>query len=258
MKKITAGSIVIILFALLLNACNKDNGTNPPVQNDTGYFPNGDGSTYTYSIEKTDSRGTITTGKRNTEYRGTSVKNGNTYQVQIDSFNIAGASDISLSYFRKTNDTLYYFLDTTGLAAAVPDSLRNYLSLDKEMKFLSFPVTENKSWSVFKLSIVYFIFPIPVLTVEGSYDGAESVTIHLNSGDVNKDAVKLKYTMSLTVPNTLSTTTYTAYAWLVDGIGIVKWQGNGTILNAFTGGGVNLADTTSVITQSLISYDVRQ
>jgi hypothetical protein len=249
--------VVIMFLALLLNACNKNNITNPSVPNDTGYFPNGDGTTYTYSIQKTDSNGTISTGTRNTEYSGSSVKNGITYQVQIDSFNIVGAGDISLSYFRKTNDTLYYYLDTTGLAASIPDSLRNYLSLDKEMKVLSFPVTENKSWSVFKLSAVYLIFNVPVLSVECSYDGTEAVILHLNSGDVTKDAVKLKYTMSLTIPNTTSTT-YTAYTWLVDGIGIVKWQGNSTILNAFTGGGVNLADTTSVITQSLISYNVMQ
>lgn len=257
MKKIIAGFVVIIMIALLLNACNKDNSTNPPAPNDTGYFPNGDGSAYAYSIEKTDSSGSRTAGTRNTEYSGTSVKNGNTYQVQIDSINIAGAADISLSYFRKTNDALYYFLDTAGLATSIPDSLRSYIVLDNEMKVLSFPVTENKSWTVFKLSVVY-LFNIPVLTVDGSYDGTESVTLNLNSGVVSEDAVKLKYTMSLTVPNTLSASTYTAYAWLVDGIGIVKWQGNGTILNAFTGGGVNLADTTSVITQSLISYNVKQ
>jgi hypothetical protein len=161
-----------------------------------------------------------------------------------------------LSYFRKTNDSLFYFLDTTGLAASIPDSLKGYISLDAEMKVLSFPVTENKSWSVFKLSIKYLFFNLNVLTVDASYDGTESVTLHLTSGDVNKDAVKIKYTLNLSIPN-VPITSYTAYAWLVDGIGFVKWQGNGTILNAFTGGGVDLSDTTSVITQSLISYDVK-
>ncbi len=256
MKKLSAGSILIIILALLINACSKDNSTNPPVQNNKGYFPNNDGTKYTYSVEKTDSNGTQTTGTRSTEYSGTEVKNGTTYQVQIDSLNISGFSDISLSYFRKTNDTLFYFLDTTGLSASIPDSLRNLISLDAEMKVLSFPVTENKSWSVFKLSIHYFI-TLPVLTVDATYDGTESVTLHLTSGDLIKDAVKIKYTLSLSVPN-VPFTTYTAYAWLVDGIGIVKWQGNGTILNAFTGGGINLSDTTSIITQSLTSYDVKQ
>jgi len=258
MKKNTFSIVLIIILGFLLSACNKDNSIIPPVQNDTGYFPNGDGSTYTYSIEKTDSNGTQYTGTRSTEYSGTEIKNGIAYQVQIDSLNISGVSEISLSYFRKTNDTLYYFLDTSGLSSAVPDSLRSNITLDKEMKFLSFPVTENKNWAVFRLSIVYSIFNIPVLTLGAAYDGTESVTLNLTTGDITRDAVKLKYTLSATLPNSLSTSTFTAYAWLAEGIGIVKWQGNAAILNAFTGGGVNLSDTTSVITQSLISYSVKQ
>ncbi len=258
MKRITGCLVLIILSALLITSCSKNSITDPPVTKDKGYFPNGDGSRYIYSVVKTDSGGNLSVGTRSTEYSGTSVKNGNTYQVQTDSINIAGAVDISLSYFRKTNDTLYYFLDTTGLSSAVPDSLRNNIALDREMKILSFSVDENKSWSVFRVSVVYLIFNIPVLTVESSYDGTEAVTLNLNSGDVTENVVKLKYTMTLSIPNTLSTSTFTAYAWLVEGIGIVKWQGNATILSAFTGGGVNLSDTTSVITQSLISYDLKQ
>ena len=256
MKKLLSGFIIIMILGLLVSACNKDNSTNPPVQNYTGYFPDGDGTTYTYSIAKTDSNGTQTTGTRSTEYSGTEVKNGTTYQVQIDSFNISGLSSVSLSYFRKTNDSLYYFLDTTGLSSSIPDSLQNNISLDKEMKVLSFPVNENKTWSVFQLSIKYAIFNLNVLTVDGAYDGTENITLNLNSGDTNKDAVRLKYTLSIKVPGG-PTTEYNAFAWLVDGIGIVKWQGNAAILDAFAGGGIDLSDTTSVITQNLTSYNIK-
>ena len=256
MKKLLSGFIIIMILGLLVSACNKDNSTNPPVQNYTGYFPDGDGTTYTYSIAKTDSNGTQTTGTRSTEYSGTEVKNGTTYQVQIDSFDISGLSSVSLSYFRKTNDSLYYFLDTTGLSSSIPDSLQNNISLDKEMKILSFPVNENKTWSVFQLSIKYAIFNLNVLTVDGAYDGTENITLNLNSGDTNKDAVRLKYTLSIKVPGG-PTTEYNAFAWLVDGIGIVKWQGNAAILDAFAGGGIDLSDTTSVITQNLTSYNIK-
>ncbi len=256
MKKLLSGFIIIMILGLLVSACNKDNSTNPPVQNYTGYFPDGDGTTYTYSIAKTDSSGTQTTGTRNTEYSGTEVKNGTTYQVQIDSLNISGLSSVSLSYFRKTNDSLYYFLDTTGLSSFIPDSLRNNISLDKEMKVLSFPVNENKTWSVFQLSVKYLIFNLNVLTVDGAYDGTENITLNLNSGDTNKDAVRLKYTLSIKVPGG-PTTEYNAFAWLVDGIGIMKWQGNAAILDAFAGGGIDLSDTTSVITQNLTSYNIK-
>ena len=195
--------------------------------------------------------------QESTDYSGTQVKNGTTYNVQIDSFNLGGVGTTSLSFFRKTNDSLYYFLDTTGLASYIPDSLQSNVSLDAEMKVLAFPVEVNKSWSVFGLSINYLIFHFNVLNVSASYDGNESVLLHLNSGDVTKDAVKIKYTLGITDPTSASTNNYYAYAWLVDGIGFVKWQGNATILNAFTGGGIDLTDTTSVITQSLISYNVK-
>jgi hypothetical protein len=160
-RKIAVNSVFILIFGLLISACNKDNGINPPLQNDTGYFPNGDGTRYKYSVTKTDSAGTQNTGTRNIEYSGTAVKNGNTYQVQIDSLNFSAVSELSLSYFRKTNDILYYFLDTTGISSIIPDSQKDYISLDKEMKVLSFPVTVNKSWSVltFPLSIFSLISP---------------------------------------------------------------------------------------------------
>ena len=228
MMKILSRTMLILILGLLINACNKDNSTNPPVQNNTGYFPDGDGSSYTYSMSKTDSNGTQNTGTRRTEYTGVGSKKRHNLPGADRLHKHSRSTSVSLSYFRKTNDSLYYFLDTTGLSAAIPDSLKSNISIDNEMKMLSFPVDQNSSWKVFTLSIVY-IFNIPVLNVDGAYDGTENITLHLNSGDVNKDAVKIKYTFSLNCTRRESTN-YKAYAWLVDGIGIVKWQGNGAIL----------------------------
>lgn len=256
MLKIIASIFTILILAVVLNAC-KNNSTNPPPLNNNNNFPNGDGSTYKFSVEKTDSNGIQTTGTRNTDYAGTQVKDNTTYQVQIDSFNLSGVSEISLSYFRKANDGVFYFLDTTGLASIVPDSLKNYLSIDTELRELLFPLNANSTWPVFKLSLHYTIFVLSIIDVTAAYDGTESLTLHLTSGDVTEDAVRIKYTLSLTIPNSTNTNTYSAYAWFVDGIGIVKWQGSGVILNAFAGSGVNLTDTTSVITQSLISYNLK-
>ena len=261
MKKIFAGGLAILIFALLINAC-KNNSTNPPSVNNTDYFPNGDGSTYTFAIEKTDSNGTQTGGTRSSEFSGNAVKNETTYQVQIDSLNISGVSGISLSFFRKTNDGVFYFLDTTGLASFIPDSLRSYISVDNEMRELLFPLVANSSWPVFKLNLHYSIINLTLIEVSAAYDGMESVILHLSSGDVSKNAIKVKFTLSLNIPdpnNPLHTisTSYSAFGWFADGIGAVKWQGSGAILNAFSGGGIDLTDTTSVITQSLISYNVK-
>lgn len=261
MRKFIFAVITIFALTLLINAC-KNSSTNPPVEVNKEYFPNGDGTTYTYSVEKTDSIGTQTAGTRNTEYNGTSVLSGTTYQVQIDSMNISGVGTVSFSYFRKNNNGVFYFLDTTGLSAYIPDTLRPYISIDTEMRELLFPLIVNSTWPVFKMSLHYAIFTITIIDVSAAYNGTENITLHLTSGDVNKSAVKVKYTLSLQIPdpnNLLSTisSSYNAYAWFVDGIGPVKWQGSGAILNAFSGSGVDLADTTTVVTQNLIAYSVK-
>jgi hypothetical protein len=261
MKKFISAVITIFALALLINAC-KNSSTNPPTQVNTGYFPNGDGTTYMYSVEKTDSTGTQYAGTRNTEYNGTSVLSGTTYQVQIDSMNISGIGTVSFSYFRKNDNGVFYFLDTTGLAAYIPDSLRPYISIDTEMRELLFPLVANSTWPVFKMSLHYAIINLTIIDVSAAYDGTENLTLHLTSGDVNKSAVKVKYTLSLQIPDPnnplhIISSSYNAYAWFVDGIGAVQWQGNGAILNVFSGSGVDFSDTTTVVTQSLISYNVK-
>jgi hypothetical protein len=51
--------------------------------------------------------------------------------------------------------------------------------------------------------------------------------------------------------------TFTADAWLVPDIGPAKWDGSGTIVNFFTGLGIDFADTTNVVKQSLTYYDIK-
>jgi hypothetical protein len=258
MKKILSGTITVIILSLLITACKKDTVTNPPPPEvNTGYFPNGDGSAFSYSVEKTDSNGTQTTGTRKTYFNGTEVKDGTTYQVQVDSLNLSSANDISFSYFRKTDGGVFYYLDTTGLSAYIPAIYLPYLNFDSELRELFFPLDANSSWPVFKLIIDIPLSPITIIDVEAAYDGTESLTLQLNTGDETKDATRVKYTLSVFDPENSTSTGYVAYAWFVDGIGVVKWQGNASILNAFSGGGIDLTDTTSVVTQSLISYNVK-
>ncbi len=261
MKKFISSAITIFALALLINAC-KNSSTNPPTPVNTGYFPNGDGTTYAYSVEKTDSMGSQSVGTRNTEYSGTQIKSGTTYQVQIDSVNISGIGQVSFSYFRKNDNGVFYFLDTTGLSSYIPDTLRPYITIDTEMRELLFPLSANSTWPVFKLSLHYAIFNLTIIDLSAAYNGIENLTLHLTSGDVNKSAVKVKYTLSLKIPDPNNllhsvSSTYIAYAWYVDGIGAVKWEGNGTILNVFAGGGVVLTDTTSVVTQNLTAYTLK-
>lgn len=252
-------SFLVFSFLVLISSCKKNSSTepNPPAQ--TGnYFPNNDGTYYKYNMQKTDSTGAQTTGTRTSRYDGTSNQNGTDYQKDIDSITIANQTVVSNSYFRTTNTGVFYFVDTTGLFTYIPDSLKSYLTVDNEMRAFYFPLSDVNDWSVFKININYLgIISFNPIEVHAYYEGMENVTLNLTTGSVTKSAEKVRYELSVKDNPFGNATNYEAYVWVVDNIGVVKWQGNGTILNAFTGGGIDFTDTTSVVTQSLVDYNIQ-
>ena len=263
MKKFIKSILTLFVAALLFGACGSDDSGTNPLPGNPNYYPSGNGTYYRYTVERTDSNNTKQTGTRSSKYQGTQTFAGVTYQVEYDTTNIAGVNSTNKFYFRKTDAGVYFFADTTGLSASVPDTLLQYLKLDSnEFALFSFPFTDGKTWTVFKMSITFGAFIVPVIDVSGAYLGKEDVTLYLTGGAVTKSAAKIKFTLTLTIPdpnNILQTLTkkYDAFAWLVDGIGVARWQGNAAILNTFGGTGIDLDDTTSVISQSLISYDIK-
>ncbi|MBZ0201177.1 MAG: hypothetical protein K8H86_14990 [Ignavibacteriaceae bacterium] len=263
MIRVIYGVLTVVLAALLFGACgSNDSGTNP-APSGPNYYPNGNGTSYKYTIQTTDSNGTNVTGTRSSIYQGAQSFSGVSYQVEFDSTTISGFPTTNKFYFRKTDAGVYFFADTTGLSASVPDTLLQYVKLDSnEFGLFSFPFTDGKTWTVFKLSIVFGVITIPVVDVSGAYAGKEDVVLNLAGGTATKNAVKVKFTLTLTIPNPDNvfqtyTKTYDAFAWLVDGIGIVRWQGNAAILNTFSGSGIDLGDTTRVVSQSLVNYNIK-
>ncbi len=255
MKRIIVFMPVLLISALMFYSCSKSNpeSSNPPA-NTGGYFPNGDQSYYKYSVDRTDSTGTMQTGTRSTTYDGNGTINGTTYQKQVDSLFILSQTNVGVSYFRKTDTGVFYFLDTTGLAGVIPDSLKQYITLDAEMRLLLLPFQSGSTWPVFKMTLSNIV---TLVDVNATYLGTDSVTLNLNSGTVTEEASKIKYDISLTLGLGVPTVTYSTYAWLVNNIGFVKWQGNGAIVDAFTGGGINFADTSSTVTMSLTQYNLK-
>jgi hypothetical protein len=51
--------------------------------------------------------------------------------------------------------------------------------------------------------------------------------------------------------------TFNAEAWIIQDIGSVKWEGNGTLVDVLTGVGIDFGDTTTVVNQSLIDYQIK-
>jgi len=256
-----------LLGIFIFTSCDSDGGSGTGNQNEdkSNYYPNGDGTYYKYNIDQTDSTGSQTSGTRSSTYNGTGVKNGTIYQIQVDSLTFASQTAVTLSYFRKSDFSssgggVYFFLDTTGFATNVPPDLLQYLPLlqiDNELIIFSSPLTDGKTWTVFKINL-NLGSPISIINGQATYLGKENININLTSGTITKEAIKIKYDVILRI-NPLSTNfqTFTAFCWYVADIGIVRWEGNATVLNALAAGSIDFADTSSTVIQNLIEVEIK-
>lgn len=114
----------------------------------------------------------------------------------------------------------------------------------------------GKTWPVFKVNLEQVI-TLTVVDVEANYAGKENIVLNLQSGTVTKPAVKIQYNFSLINPLTQAKQTVTVYGWFVADVGAVKWQGNGLLLDVFTRGEINFADSTSTGSENLVYYNIK-
>lgn len=251
----------VFLTGFLFNSCKDDDfpTENNQVEN-KNYFPSSEGNFYKYNTEISDPNGT-NSGTRSTRYSNSNQQNG-IYKLQVDSLSLNGNVSTSNSFFRTTDAGVYYFLDTTGFASNLSPDIIQYLpflTFDNEMILLSFPFQDGKSWTVFKVNASIQGFNITLVDAEASYLGKENFTLKLLSGNTNKEATKIRYNLTIrTNPSSQDSEEFSATAWIVEDIGVVKWEGNGLLLNLFTSGEINLADTSSIITQNLIDFSLNE
>jgi hypothetical protein len=260
-KKLAVTYFTFLILSLIISSCSKsDNSVATGETDNSNYFPSQDGTYYKYNVEKTDSNNAQSTGTRDSRCSNTSERGGE-YTKQTDSVTLNGSTEVYTSLFRKTDAGVYYFLDTTGFAASLSSSFSVYvpfLTIDQEMLSISYPLQSGKTWTAFKVVLNYQGLVLNVVDVDATYTGKENVTLNLNSGTVTKEAAKIKYSFSLiTNPLTQTKQTVTAYGWYVADVGAVKWQGNGLLLDAFTRGEINFADSTSTSTETLVDYSVQ-
>ncbi len=263
MKKTMLFMIGLVSSALLFNACKSNSTSAPATGPGSSYFPNGDGTYYKYSVVRTDSTGTQASGTRSTSYSGTTTMGSTIYQNEIDTITFGNFSTTSASLFIKNDNGVYFAIDTSGLSETIPDSLKQYIQMDAQLTAFKFPFQDGGSWPVFSLSLKIGNITFNLVKVDAYYKGMEQLPLSLTSGTVTKSAAKVQYILTLSIPNlsnpfaTPTTSNFTAYAWLVDNVGVAQMQGNGTILDAFTGGGIHFADTASTVTQSLLYYNIK-
>jgi hypothetical protein len=257
MMKLKIYVAVIMVMSLLFAACKKESSPVDPGNggNTQNYFPDNNNAFYKYDVVYQDTTDAVYEGERTTRYSGTVDISGTTYIRQIDSINLEGNITTGESFFRKSNMGVYYYLDTTGISEIFPAEYLSLITLSTEMTAFTSPLNENSVWTVFLMSILNN----DLLRVEANVTGRENITINLLSGSVNREALKIKYLLRLYIPdpeNLLMGTyeTFETYAWIVDGIGVVRWEGSAAVVAAFTGGGIDIDETAAIVTQNLVEY----
>jgi len=266
MKSIISSLMVLVILTFVLSSCKKSdtsvNDGNNNVDN-SNYYPNTIGNYYKYNFERTDSAGFLTNGIRDTRYQSASGSTGNgiTYDIkQIDSVTSNGSTIVYTSFFRKGDMGIYYFLDTTGFSENLPPefiSYLPYLKIDQELLLLTSSLQDGDTWPVFKVNLEQGPVAITAVDVKASYLGKENISLNLISGTVTRPAVKVQYDFSLINPLTQAKQTVTAYGWFVANVGPVRWQGNGLLLDVFTRGEINFADSTSTGSEDIVDYNLK-
>lgn len=260
--------ILLILVMLGLSSCNKnsnnvtgpENASSESIILSTDYFPNSDGSNYKYSVTGINSNKANVSGTSVIWYNGTSTLGGVIYQKEIDTVLVSPMQGVFTAYFIKTKSGVNFAFDTSGLSNFIPDTLLKYISFSTVFNAFDFT---SKTWNVFTMDLKYGIFPvIHLVNVSAASVDTENVVLNLSGVNQTFSAAKVQFTMTLNIPDpsnilTIKTSTYTAFAWLAPNIGIIKWQGTGALIEAFSGQGINFSDTTASYTQSLISYNIK-
>ena len=246
---------VALLFTLV--SCTSEEPTAPPSAQTPDYFPNSDGTNYLFTITETDSTGILRTGTRYALYSGDTLVNGTSYKFQKDSVKIGTDIVERISNFRKSEIGVFYFIDTSGFSAALPDTLRNRVTVTSEMQTLLLLLGEGSFWQVFKVTIALQPgISFALYRITASYVNKEDVTLNLVSGDINITAQKIKYELEFRLDPEEPSQKFSAFSWVADKIGVVKMEGNAIVVNTILNGEVNLDDSLKTVTQNLIEYNI--
>ena len=248
----------LALFLLLVSfisfySCSDNSQEPEPPESQREYFPNNNGSSYVYNLEVTDSLNQTITGERSVNYNGTTIIDGESYQILVDHFNYVIYSVTDSAYFRKTTDEVFYNTDNSQVMMFVPDTLRSLVVVDKEACLLDVPFTVGKTWPVYKLAINVGIL-FNVVNVTANVEGVENLSLTVNNEAFNKEAVKLKFQLAISFDISLPAQYFYAEAWMVENIGLVKLTGNSEAINFMIGN--NLFAPGSVVKQTLKGYSI--
>lgn len=245
-------NILLIVCLLILISCKNENLTNPPV-NIAEYFPSKTGTKHNYNVIINSNLSSI--GKRNSYILNRSIKNNTEYIIQIDTLSINAEIAIDTSYFRKTNTGVFYYIDTTGFASAIPDTLRNYLKVDNESRLLFFPLSIGQSWPVYQIDLS--ISGVPIFSpLKTSAKVVEKKLLNLSIGNTQKsiETFKIEYSLIIQTTPEDEIQRYSAYGYIAENIGFIKWEGESIVLNLIRGSLLYFGLNQGEVEETLYNY----
>ena len=256
-KKDFLGFIFVCVVLLTFNFCTSDNSMNPSEQNFKNYYPGQEGTSYKYEFKQEDSNGLIVAGTRSVTYGDEIYIDTVKYREQKDSIDDGTSITENISYLRKTPTGIFYFIDTSDFLNLVPDSIKNLISTQDEMRLLLNPLASGSFWPVFRVTVnlqpgVNF----SPIDINGYFVTQENLTLNLENGAIEVVAEKVKYDLDIVTDLNQTVQRFSAYAWFADEIGMVKIKGVSVITNILLTGEINFSDTATTITQDLINYDI--
>ena len=260
MKKFSKYLLFILSLSIIFSLynCSEDSPTDPTGENLINYFPTSEGTNYKYELAESDSTGVLRTGTRSTVYNGTALLNSITYSRQIDSVTLGADFTTTESYFRKTISGVYYYVDTSEVMTNIPDTLRPFVTLQNEFRYILIPLADGSSWPVYRITVrLQSGINFTALDITGRFQTIENMQLNLVSGVVDVTAVKVKFDLKYIRDINAAQETLTAFAWFVENVGLVKMEGNSVVLGALLGGEINFDDSTKTITQQIVDYEIK-
>lgn len=253
MKK-TFYYLLLLFISLVIQSCKENNIEPPLIYPPDDFFPNVIGSWYSYSTQISDSSGLILTGSRSQYFNNQVILEGTTYQSETDTFTLDRSSEISQSYFRKSESGVFYYTDTAGIWFTVPDSLKQYLNFDREYRLLFIPLSINQNWPVYRVEFNYNGFRFYIINSYADIISKDTLNLNLNSLNLKVVSYKIKFTLKMQLSPSSQPIIYEADGWTVNNIGFVKWEGDSEIFNFIFR--TNIFPSESTVKMDITNYNI--
>ncbi len=224
-------ALLFLLILFFISGC-KEAPTIPPEETFPDYFPLSAGNYFVYNVDSLTNTGPVRIGTHISRVVFTDTINRIPYLLRTDTLFTASYSLTGQNRIRKTDNGVYMFVDTTGLTAFIPDSLRSFLSIDREANILSKPYYPGREWSGYS----FLILNVPIISLRCILE-ENTITSQLLNGSVQQVRMqKLRYVLTLQNPDTsASPLQYSAVVSYGENIGIMNIEGDAEILTLLLG-----------------------